>query len=252
MSVLTDRSIRKLCTPPDAFIKFGEAHDWAPIWTHYMNEQELLTFEQLKASNEAKDGMSIMDHRSGRKWRLPKDHEVADFVPMVAPYFGEKVKVDEDGNKIASYGASSMGYDIRCAPEFKLFKGVDGEPIDYKNIRDDQFETIFADKVILPPNSFVLSRSMERVQIPKDVLVLCIGKSTPARAAISCLCTPLEPGWGGYVTLEFANTSNQPVILYAGEGAVQLVFLQGDGECDNPYGDGKYQGQGASIILPRV
>lgn len=252
MAALTDRSIRKLCTPPDAFVQAGEFHAWEPIWQRYMSVYELAAFERLKASNEAKDGMSLMDHRSGRKWQLPKAHEITDFVPMIAPYFGEKVRVDEQGNKIASYGQSSMGYDIRCASEFKLFKGIDGEPIDYKNIRDDQFETIFADQVILPPNSFVLSRSVERVQIPKDVLVLCIGKSTPARAAISCLCTPLEPGWGGYVTLEFANTSNQPVILYANEGAVQLVFLKGDGECDEPYGDGKYQGQGASIILPKV
>lgn len=175
--------------------------------------------------------------------------------PMIEPYFAKKVKVDEQGRKIASYGQSSGGYDIRCAPEFKIFCGVDGEAIDYKNIRDDQFETIFADQITLPPNSFVLSRSIEKIHMPRDVIALCIGKSTPARAAISCLCTPLEPAWEGYVTLEFANTSNQPVILYANEGAVQLVFLRLDEECETGYSDnggGKYQSQLPEITLPRV
>jgi dCTP deaminase len=214
-----------------------------------VRQREIHRHLSSRANRELPNLEEIAD---GLSHRLPTAQEDAAFIPMIEPYHPNKVRVDEQGLKIASYGQSSMGYDIRCAPEFKLFRGVDGEPIDYKNIREEQFETFHQDQIILPPNSFVLSRSMERVQIPLDVLVLCIGKSTPARAAISCLCTPLEPGWGGYVTLEFANTSNQPVILYAGEGAVQLVFLKGDGECENPYGDGKYQGQGASIILPRV
>lgn len=221
MSVLSDKTIKKLCQD------------------HYLS----IDVDDLQPCT----GAEVV--------QLPNKITRVERTPMITPYFPTKVKVDEQGNKIASYGQSSAGYDIRCAPEFKLFCGVDGEPIDYKNIRDDQFETIYADKVILPPNSFVLSRSIEKVCMPRDVIALCIGKSTPARAAISCLSTPIEPGWEGYITLEFANTSNQPVILYANEGAVQLMFLQLDQDCENAYNDGgvgKYNNQLPEITLPRV
>jgi len=236
MSVLSDKSIKKLCQ----------------VQTVATSKQSTRFFVET-----LRDDIQRMLEFSGHKVSAvtSEDYEEIGFQPMISPYFAKKVKVDEQGNKIASYGQSSGGYDIRCAPEFKLFCGVDGEPIDYKNIRDDQFKTILADQVILPPNSFVLSRSIEKIKMPRNVIALCIGKSTPARAAISCLCTPLEPEWEGYVTLEFANTSNQPVILYANEGAVQLMFLWLDEECERGYaadGGGKYQSQLPEITLPRV
>lgn len=239
MSVLSDRTIRGLCDPTHI-----EDTDTKLTWVY---RPDLPEYHQV-----VKGDNTVIDYRPYDPAHVEKDHP---FVPMIDPYFPTKVKVDEQGNKIASYGQSSAGYDIRCAPEFKLFCGVDGEPIDYKNIRDDQFETIYADKVILPPNSFVLSRSIEKVCMPRDVIAVCLGKSTPSRAAISCLSTPIEPGWEGYITLEFANTSNQPVILYANEGAVQLLFLRLDQDCENAYNDGgvgKYNNQLPEITLPRV
>lgn len=241
MTVLSDKSIKKLSATP-THIRLTSHGDREFLIADVTHSADLIDAWVCNPNQYVRTVTAA-------------DLEKFNWKPMISPYFATKVKIDEQGNKIASYGQSSGGYDIRCAPEFKLFCGVDGEPIDYKNIREDQFETIKADQVILPPNSFVLSRSIEKIAMPRDVIALCIGKSTPARAAISCLCTPLEPGWEGYVTLEFANTSNQPVILYANEGAVQLVFLKLDEECEVGYSDngsGKYQSQLPEITLPRV
>ena len=175
--------------------------------------------------------------------------------PMISPFSPTSVKRAEDGTGIASYGVSSYGYDIRAAPEFKVFSHMPRDGVlDYKNMDDALFETVNADEIIIPPNGFILARSVEYVRIPRNVLALCIGKSTIARVGINCLCTPLEPGWEGHITLEFSNTTSLPNRFYANEGVLQLVFLRGIGECSTSYADrgGKYQGQGSEIILPRV
>lgn len=187
----------------------------------------------------------------GTNWDL-RDHNSP---PMIEPFFSESVKKTEGGLPIASYGCSSYGYDIRAASEFKVFRGITGSGIiDYKNISEDNFDTVNADSIIIPPNGFILTRSVEYIRMPRDVLALCIGKSTIARVGINCLATPLEPGWHGYITLEFSNTTNLPNKFYANEGVLQLVFLKGDQPCRTSYADrqGKYQGQGAEIILPKV
>ena len=175
--------------------------------------------------------------------------------PLIVPFFPESVRISESGEKIASYGLSSYGYDIRCAPEFKIFKGPPADGIlDYKQMDSDLFETVEADSVVIPPNGFILSRSLEYITMPSNVMALCIGKSTIARAGINCLCTPLEPGWEGYITLEFSNTTQLPNRFYANEGVLQLVFFQGDRVCETSYRDrqGKYQSQAAEIVLPIV
>ncbi|AEH03678.1 dCTP deaminase [Pseudomonas phage PhiPA3] len=176
-------------------------------------------------------------------------------LPMIEPFFAESIKHAEDGHRIASYGVSSYGYDLRAAGEFKLFKGVpEGQAVDYKNITEDMFETVVGDKIIIPPHGFILTRSVEYVRIPRNVLALCIGKSTIARVGINCLCTPIEPEWEGHITFEFHNTLDQPNTFYANEGVLQLVFIEGDEPCITSYADrgGKYQGQGANIVLPKV
>ncbi|WP_025915497.1 dCTP deaminase [Herminiimonas sp. CN] len=154
--------------------------------------------------------------------------------------------------KIISYGTSSYGYDVRCANEFKIFTNVNSTIVDPKNFDDKCFVDFTGDVCIIPPNSFVLARTIERFKIPRDVLVVCLGKSTYARCGIVVNVTPLEPEWEGYVTLEFSNTTPLPAKIYANEGCAQMLFFQSDEQCDTTYADrgGKYQGQ-TGVTLPR-
>ena len=156
-------------------------------------------------------------------------------------------------NGIISYGVSSYGYDARCAPEFKIFTNVNNAIVDPKNFSDDCFVEVNSDECIIPPNSFALARTVEYFRIPKDVLVICLGKSTYARCGIIVNVTPLEPGWEGHVTLEFSNTTPLPAKIYANEGVCQFLFFKGDSACDVAYDDraGKYMGQ-KGITLPKI
>lgn len=170
---------------------------------------------------------------------------------MIDPFVPTQISFLES-NKIISYGLSSFGYDIRCAPEFKIFTNVRSTLLDPKAFNSEAFVDHYGDSCIIPPNSFVLSRSMEYLRIPRDVLVLCIGKSTYARVGIVANITPAEPEWEGHLTLEFSNTTPLPAKIYANEGIVQLLFLQSDESCVTSYSDrkGKYQKQ-VGITLAR-
>ena len=152
-----------------------------------------------------------------------------------------------------SYGLSSYGYDLRVGAEFKIFTNVNTRVVDPKNFDPDSFVDYEGDVCIIPPNSFALARSMEYMKIPRDVICVCVGKSTYARCGIITNVTPLEPGWEGHVTLEISNTTTLPAKIYAGEGLVQVLFFQGDEECETSYEDrgGKYQGQ-RGITIPKV
>ncbi len=154
---------------------------------------------------------------------------------------------------VISYGVSSYGYDARVAPEFKIFTNVDNALVDPKNFSGQSFVERETDVCIIPPNSFVLARTVEYFRIPRDVLVICLGKSTYARCGIIVNVTPLEPEWEGHVTLEFSNTTPLPAKIYAGEGACQFLFLKGDQPPDVSYADrkGKYMGQ-KGVTLPRL
>lgn len=154
---------------------------------------------------------------------------------------------------VVSYGLSSYGYDARVADEFKIFTNVDSAIVDPKNFSDKSFVDRKTDVCIIPPNSFVLARTVEYFRIPRDVLVICLGKSTYARCGIIVNVTPLEPEWEGHVTLEFSNTTPLPAKIYAGEGACQFLFLKASSMCETSYGDrkGKYQGQ-KGVTLPKV
>lgn len=188
--------------------------------------------------------------------------------PMIEPFSPESVKevkwekaiagttcVEFGIKKIASFGLSSAGYDIRAAVGIEVFRGTGyGSLLDYKNMDESLFDYVEEEEIIIPPNGFILARSVEYIRVPRNVQVVCLGKSTLARAGINCLVTPLEPGWEGYITLEFGNTTALPNKFYANEGCVQLIFHPLDRSCKTSYADrgGKYQGQDAKIILPKV
>ena len=152
-----------------------------------------------------------------------------------------------------SYGLSSYGYDSRCSNEFKIFTNVDNAIVDPKDFSEQSFVDRETDVCIIPPNSFVLTRSVEYFRIPKDVLVVCLGKSTYARCGLIVNVTPLEPGWEGHVTLEISNTTPLPAKVYANEGVAQFLFFKGSSACETSYADrsGKYMGQ-KGVTLPRI
>ncbi len=167
---------------------------------------------------------------------------------MIEPFEAGQVR---DGK--ISYGLSSYGYDIRVAPEFKVFTNVHHVVVDPKNFDDRSFVDVHAQECIIPPNSFALARTEEYFRIPRDVLVVCVGKSTYARCGIIVNVTPLEPTWEGYLTLEISNTTPLPAKIYANEGIAQLLFFEGDEEPETAYADrkGKYMQQ-RGVTLPRM
>ena len=171
---------------------------------------------------------------------------------MIEPYEPGQVK-QLDGKRIVSYGTSSYGFDIRCADEFKLFTNINSTIVDPKQFDDGNFVDFKGDSVVIPPNSFALARTVEYFRIPRNVLTICLGKSTYARCGILVNVTPFEPEWEGYVTLEFSNTTPLPAKIYANEGVAQVVFFESDEVCETSYKDrgGKYQGQ-RGVTLPKM
>jgi len=159
---------------------------------------------------------------------------------MIEPFVEKQVR---DG--AISYGLSSYGYDMRVADEFRVFTNVYSAIVDPKDFSPRSMVDIQSDVCIVPPNSFALARSVEYFRIPRNVLTLCVGKSTYARTGIITNVTPFEPGWEGFVTLEISNTTPLPAKIYANEGIAQVIFFEGDEECEISYADrkGKYQGQ---------
>jgi len=180
------------------------------------------------------------------KWirRMAVDRE------MITPFESTQVRENSQG-KIVSYGTSSYGYDVRCAREFKVFTNINSAIVDPKNFDASSFVDVISDVCIIPPNSFALARTVEYFKIPRNVLTICLGKSTYARCGIIVNVTPLEPEWEGHVTLEFSNTTNLPAKIYANEGVAQMLFLESDEICETSYADrkGKYQGQ-RGVTLP--
>jgi dCTP deaminase len=154
---------------------------------------------------------------------------------------------------VISYGLSSYGYDLRVADEFKIFTNVNNALVDPKHFDEKSFVNITTDICIVPPNSFALARSVEYFKIPRDVLTICVGKSTYARCGIIVNVTPFEPEWEGFVTLEISNTTPLPARIYANEGLCQILFFQSDEVCETSYADrkGKYQAQ-KGIVLPKL
>jgi dCTP deaminase len=173
---------------------------------------------------------------------MARDHQ------MIEPFVESQVR----GSAI-SYGVSSYGYDIRVADEFKIFTNINNTVIDPKNFDPRSFVDVKTDVCIVPPNSFALARTIEYFRIPRDVLTICLGKSTYARCGIIVNVTPFEPEWEGTVTLEISNTTPLPAKIYANEGIAQVLFFQSDEPCEMSYKDkkGKYQAQ-TGVTLPKI
>jgi dCTP deaminase len=172
---------------------------------------------------------------------------------MIEPFEPGQVRVSESGAQQISYGTSSYGYDVRCADHFKIFTNINSAIVDPKNFDESSFVDVWGDECIIPPNSFALAHTVEYLRIPRNVLTICLGKSTYARCGIIVNVTPLEPEWEGHVTLEFSNTTPLPARIYANEGVAQFLFFESDEECETSYGDraGKYQGQ-TGVTLPKT
>jgi dCTP deaminase len=184
--------------------------------------------------------MAIKSDKWIRKMALEHD--------MINPFSEKQVR-----SGVVSYGLSSYGYDLRVSDEFKIFTNVNSAIIDPKKFDERSFVTISSDCCLVPPNSFALARSVEYFKIPRDVLTICVGKSTYARCGIIVNVTPFEPEWEGFVTLEISNTTPLPARIYANEGLCQILFFQSDEQCETSYKDrkGKYQAQ-TGIVLPKV
>ena len=184
--------------------------------------------------------MSVLSDKNIRKLAIEEG--------MISPFEDKQVREGK-----ISYGLSSYGYDARVSEEFKIFTNVNSEIVDPKNFKSTNFVTKNGTECIIPPNSFALARTVEKFKIPKDILVICLGKSTYARCGIIVNVTPLEPGWEGYVTLEFSNTTPLPAKIYANEGVAQFIFLKGTETPEVTYADrkGKYMGQ-TGVTLPKI
>jgi dCTP deaminase len=175
---------------------------------------------------------------------------------MIDPFVDSQVRqLDTQGRKVISYGVSSYGYDMRVAPEFRIFTNVLSAVVDPKAFDARSFVEYEGDVCIVPPNSFALARSVEYFRIPRNVLTICVGKSTYARCGIITNVTPFEPEWEGHVTLEISNTTPLPARVYANEGICQVLFFEADADdvCEISYKDkaGKYQAQ-TGVTLPRL
>jgi dCTP deaminase len=167
---------------------------------------------------------------------------------MITPFSEELI-----GKDIVSYGLSSYGYDIRVADEFKIFTNINAEVVDPKDFNENNVVDFKGEFCIVPPNSFALARTVEYFKMPSDTLAICLGKSTYARCGIIVNVTPFEPGFEGHITIEISNTTPLPAKIYANEGIAQVLFFQGDEQCETTYADrkGKYQSQ-TGITLPRI
>ena len=174
--------------------------------------------------------------------RMAREHN------MIDPFVDDQVR-----QGVISYGVSSYGYDVRVGDEFKVFTNVYNTVVDPKNFDPKSFVDIKADVCIIPPNSFALASTIEYFRIPRDILTVCLGKSTYARCGIIVNVTPFEPEWEGHVTIEISNTTPLPAKIYANEGIAQVLFFQSDEPCAKSYKDkkGKYQAQ-RGVTLPRL
>ena len=171
---------------------------------------------------------------------------------MIEPFQEDQVRYSGE-KRLISYGTSSYGYDVRCSDHFKVFTNINSATVDPKNFDEGSFVDVQSDVCVIPPNSFALAATVEYFRIPRNVLTICLGKSTYARCGIIVNVTPLEPEWEGHVTLEFSNTTTLPAKIYANEGVAQMLFFESDEPCEVSYKDrgGKYQGQ-RGVTLPKA
>jgi dCTP deaminase len=263
MSIKSDAWIKRMCSAPDGVIFNG----YTSIFVHKTDDGKWVTRDNGLAVEHYSGELAPLTPEEKRTWMMDKGPMIEPFEPNQVRYRTidnlQRVHALAPGSgyantpvqeKIVSYGLSSYGYDVRCADEFKIFTNINSTVIDPKNFDEKSFVDFKGDVCIIPPNSFALARTVERFKIPRDVLTVCLGKSTYARCGIIVNVTPFEPEWEGYVTLEFSNTTPLPAKIYANEGVAQVLFFQSDEVCDVSYKDrgGKYMNQGDQPVCPKV
>lgn len=230
MSIKPDKWIKRRCKTPTHICHHGDGNAFFHNIEH--------------------DGPLPVDEKL---WRnvTPADLEKY-WRPMIEPFSSSQCRGSTD-KPFISYGVSSYGYDVRCTNKFKVFTNINSATVDPKNFNTESFVDVESDICIIPPNSFALASTVEYFRIPRNVLTVCLGKSTYARCGIIVNVTPLEPEWEGHVTLEFSNTTTLPAKIYANEGVAQMLFFESDEECEVSYKDrnGKYQGQ-RGVTLPKA
>jgi dCTP deaminase len=246
MSIKADRYIIKKSTLP------------THCWYRVTDGATVFGWSGIDFRGEMGDTSQQICDAEGRTW-LPvttrdivEFHRVNPWFPMIEPFSTRQIRHDADDNKLISYGTSSYGYDVRCTNKFKIFTNINNSMVDPKAFDPNCFVDYEGDVCIIPPNSFALASTVEWFKIPRNVLTICLGKSTYARCGIIVNVTPLEPEWEGHVTLEFSNTTNLPAKIYANEGVAQMLFLESDEDCVTSYKDrgGKYMKQ-TGVTLPR-
>lgn len=250
MSIKSDRWITRKSTRPS---HVAVEPDGTPRFLHHQYDREEI---EILSSLGASIGVRI---------RAFEERDLEHWKPMIEPFVSRQVRKGKgplvdgfDGpvpthSDVISFGVSSYGYDVRVADEFKVFTNVHGGRVDPKNFDPKNYVDLKGPELVIPPNGFALARTVEYFRIPRNVLTICLGKSTYARCGIIVNVTPLEPEWEGHVTLEFSNTTTLPAVVYAGEGVAQMLFLESDEECEVSYKDrqGKYQGQ-TGVVTPRM
>lgn len=257
MSIKSDRWItRKSARPSFVGVVHGEE-----VLLHHHADRDLI--EELRELTRIRGYADVQ--RATPFLRAATEEDLVNWQPMIEPFVSRQVRKGEgplvdgfDGpvpthSDVISFGVSSYGYDVRVADEFKVFTNVHGGRVDPKNFDSKNYVDIKGPELVIPPNGFALARTVEYFRIPRNVLTICLGKSTYARCGIIVNVTPLEPEWEGHVTLEFSNTTNLPAVVYANEGVAQMLFLESDEDCDVSYKDrqGKYQGQ-TGVVTPRM
>lgn len=269
--ILSDRQIKELCIPPTFIVRERVAsqsamRDFATAVFHMPTEQEYPTWK-------TEDELVNMRQSTGPDtigisgWRKPTEEDLVKyFKPMITPFEPQQVRerrayVGEGrfdnpmyrNEKIVSYGLSSAGYDVRLARKFKIFTNIRSVMIDPLNMSDECYVNHEGDYVIIPPHSYILGHTPEVFDVPRDVMVVCVGKSTYARAGCAVNVTPIEPGFKGQVVIEIANQTPLPMKVYADMGIAQFLFFKMSEPCETSYGDrgGKYQNQ-TGITTARV
>lgn len=269
MSIMSDKWIRRQCMPAEGIMKVpggapvlmvkGEKGEWiSREWGHPAFEIGGFEVSSFPALAEFKPMIEPFEpdqvktkhryiHPNIPTWKA--DEQLA----IQQRGYGPDIDGDTVVEKIVSYGTSSYGYDLRCSNKFKIFTNINSTVIDPKNFDPKSFVDFEGDVCIIPPNSFALASSVEYFRIPRNIMTVCLGKSTYARCGIVVNVTPFEPEWEGHVTLEFSNTTPLPAMVYANEGVAQVLFFRGDEECDVSYRDrnGKYMNQSNEPIAPK-
>lgn len=269
MTILCDSEIKELCTLPTFMVLTNIPQSNSGGFSFvlpksfgsfsYLTEEEIQKeiAKNLTNHQDKVFASGIVDYR-----HLTQE-EIDGFKPMISPYSDISVNMTDNGKKIPSWGSSSYGYDIRISRNFKLFRKPMGEPYstpvidicDFANT-ENQIITNFddVDFIEIPPHGFVLGNSVEHINVPRDVTVICMGKSTIARSGLHMCITPLEANWSGYITIELENMTDYPIRLHSGIGISQLLFIKGDQQCNVSYADrgGKYQNQLNKPITPKL